>query len=161
MTSSQRKAQGLTVAEARKQQVSKYGAVMTPPKKVEQMLDMISEEKFADPGTRFVEPSCGTGNFVVGLFQRMVDAMIRAGMSRHDACITAVVRLRAADMQPEMVATTQVRLLKAVMANQDPNEPFSQGCVAALTRTVGAVIVCGDALKPEISAYLYAKVAQL
>lgn len=55
-----------------KDQVSKYGAVMTPPAAVEQMLDMFPASYWTDPTYRWCEPAVGEGAFIHGIAMRLM-----------------------------------------------------------------------------------------
>lgn len=49
-----------------------HGEVFTPDFLVERMLDMIPKEVWGDPSKTFLEPSCGSGNFVVAIVRRKI-----------------------------------------------------------------------------------------
>src|SRR5690348_15179955 len=51
-----------------KQRVADHGEVFTPPWLVEAMLDMVGYET-QRIDARFLEPACGTGNFIVQILQ--------------------------------------------------------------------------------------------
>ena len=52
-----------------KKRVADHGEVFTPPWLVEQMLDLVRDET-ERIDSRFLEPACGTGNFLVPILQR-------------------------------------------------------------------------------------------
>lgn len=56
-----------------KERVKKYGEVFTPIWVVNEMLDNLSSEAFEDVGKTFLEPTCGTGNFVVEIYRRKLN----------------------------------------------------------------------------------------
>ena len=57
-----------------KQRVTDHGEVFTPPWMVEAMLDLVkSETERID--SRFLEPACGSGNFLVRILQRKLAAV--------------------------------------------------------------------------------------
>jgi hypothetical protein len=57
-----------------KQRVADHGEVFTPPWMVEAMLDLVkSETERID--SRFLEPACGSGNFLVRILQRKLAAV--------------------------------------------------------------------------------------
>ena len=60
---------------AAEKQQRDLGAVMTPPAIVERMLDMLPSTHWTDPTIRFCEPSVGTGNFVHGLYERLMTGL--------------------------------------------------------------------------------------
>lgn len=58
-----------------KERVKKYGEVFTPIWLVNEMLDMLEKESdaFSDISKTFLEPTCGTGNFVVEIYRRKLN----------------------------------------------------------------------------------------
>lgn len=58
-----------------KERVKKHGEVYTPIWVVNEMLDEIEKEgdAFSNVGKTFLEPSCGTGNFVVEIYRRKLN----------------------------------------------------------------------------------------
>jgi len=64
-----------------KQRVADHGEVFTPDWLVEAMLDLVKDET-ARIDSRFLEPACGSGNFLVPILQRKLAAVeLRYGRS--------------------------------------------------------------------------------
>lgn len=59
-----------------RQRVSDHGEVFTPPWMVEAMLDLVKDET-ERIDSRFLEPACGSGNFLVQVLQRKLAAVDR------------------------------------------------------------------------------------
>ena len=57
-----------------KQRVADHGEVFTPPWLVDAMLDLVKEETDR-VDSRFLEPACGSGNFLVQVLQRKLAAV--------------------------------------------------------------------------------------
>ena len=57
-----------------KKRVADHGEVFTPPWMVEAMLDLVKDET-GRIDSRFVEPACGSGNFLVRILQRKLAAV--------------------------------------------------------------------------------------
>jgi hypothetical protein len=57
-----------------KQRVADHGEVFTPPWMVEDMLDLVKDES-ERIDSRFLEPACGSGNFLVRVLQRKLAAV--------------------------------------------------------------------------------------
>jgi hypothetical protein len=57
-----------------KQRVADHGEVFTPPWMVEAMLDLVKDET-ERIDSRFLEPACGSGNFLVRILQRKLAAV--------------------------------------------------------------------------------------
>lgn len=58
-----------------KERVKKFGEVYTPIWVVNEMIDGLEKESdaFSDVSKTFLEPSCGTGNFVVEIYRRKLN----------------------------------------------------------------------------------------
>lgn len=57
-----------------KQRVADHGEVFTPPWLVEAMLDLVKAET-ERIDARFLEPACGSGNFLVAILRRKLAAV--------------------------------------------------------------------------------------
>ncbi len=57
-----------------KQRVVDYGEVLTPPHIVDAMLDLVKQET-ERIDSRFLEPACGTGNFLIQVLQRKLQVV--------------------------------------------------------------------------------------
>lgn len=61
-----------------KKRVQKFGEVFTPIWVVNETLDNLEKESpgiFKDVSKTFLEPSCGTGNFVVEIYRRKLNVV--------------------------------------------------------------------------------------
>ncbi|MBQ3565351.1 MAG: SAM-dependent DNA methyltransferase [Alphaproteobacteria bacterium] len=58
-----------------KYRVCNYGEVMTARREVEAMLDLVKDEASC-VSSRFLEPSCGNGNFLVAILERKLKTVI-------------------------------------------------------------------------------------
>jgi len=130
-----------------KQRVSDHGEVFTPPWLVEDMLDLVRDES-ERIDSRFLEPACGSGNFVVPVLRRKLATVHqRYGRSdfekRHQA-LFALMCIYGIELLPDNVAECRERLvdeLFAYLGSGSPDEWF-----AAARVVVEANIVQGDAL---------------
>jgi len=57
-----------------KQRVKDYGEVLTPPNIVNAMLDLVKQET-ERIDSRFLEPACGTGNFLIEILKRKLQVV--------------------------------------------------------------------------------------
>ncbi len=57
-----------------KSRVAEFGEVLTPPEIVNAMLDLVKQET-ERIDSRFLEPACGTGNFLVEILRRKVQVV--------------------------------------------------------------------------------------
>ena len=53
-----------------KQRVKDFAEVFTPKHIVKDMCDLVPEEMWMNVETTFLEPACGTGNFLVEILER-------------------------------------------------------------------------------------------
>lgn len=67
-----------------KQRVADHGEVFTPPWMVDAMLDLVKDET-ERIDARFLEPACGSGNFIARILQRKLAAVeLKYGKSDFD-----------------------------------------------------------------------------
>jgi hypothetical protein len=67
-----------------KKRVADYGEVFTPPWMVDAMLDLVKDETNRID-SRFPEPACGSGNFLVRVLQRKLAAVeVKYGKSEFE-----------------------------------------------------------------------------
>jgi len=98
--------------------VKNHGEVLTPPNIVSDMLDLVSKEFSCETGLdtgtlpldkTFLEPSCGTGNFLVQILNRKLK------LARTEKEIfTAVSTIYGIDIQDDNVLESRLRLLEIV-----------------------------------------------
>jgi len=61
------------------ERVRELGEVLTPPRMVEDMLDLLPEDLWEpDPSATFLEPACGDGNFLVAVLRRKAARVLAA-----------------------------------------------------------------------------------
>ena len=76
-----------------KQRVADHGEVFTPEWMVETMLDLVKEET-ERIDSRFLEPACGSGNFLVQVLRRKLAAVeLKFGKSEFEKCHYALFSL--------------------------------------------------------------------
>jgi len=52
-----------------------FGEVFTPPQLVNEMLDKLPQEVWLDPTKTWLDPACGTGNFLIEVYSRLMDSL--------------------------------------------------------------------------------------
>jgi hypothetical protein len=129
-----------------RQRVADHGEVFTPRWLVEDMLDLVKQET-ERIDSRFLEPACGSGNFLVPILERKLAAVqARYGRSdferRHYAlfalmCVYGIELLadNAAECRDNLLGTF-TRFLRS------PDDVWARAAASVLT----ANIVQGDAL---------------
>jgi hypothetical protein len=98
-----------------KKRVADHGEVFTPPWMVEAMLDIVKGET-ERIDSRFLEPACGSGNFLVRVLQRKLGAVeIKFGKSdfekRHYALL-AVMCLYGIEILADNIAECRANMLE-------------------------------------------------
>ncbi len=130
-----------------KKRVADHGEVFTPPQLVDAMIDLVGDE--ADRiDSRFLEPACGSGNFLVPVLQRKL-ATVRAryGRSafecRHQALL-ALMSIYGIELLADNVAECRRNLLNAFVAELNVDADDELRSAASVVVAVNAVH--GDAL---------------
>jgi len=98
-----------------KKRVADHGEVFTPPWLVEKMLDLVKGET-ERIDSRFLEPACGSGNFLVPVLQRKLAAVeVKFGKSefekRHYALL-ALMCCYGIELLPDNIAECRANMLE-------------------------------------------------
>ena len=130
-----------------KARVADHGEVFTPPQMVAAMLDLVNDES-RRIDSRFLEPACGSGNFVVPVLERKLRAVhARYGKSdferRHHALL-ALMSIYGIELLDDNVAECRDNLLGVIAAYLAVNP--SEEWYNAAARVLDVNIVYGDAL---------------
>lgn len=131
-----------------KQRVADHGEVFTPAWLVEAMLDLVKEES-ERIDSRFLEPACGNGNFLVQVLRRKLAAVeLKYGQSefekRHYALL-GLMCIYGVELLPDNIADCRANLLEifAEYLGLEATEDFYHAAAYVLHQN----IVHGDALK--------------
>lgn len=130
-----------------RQRVADHGEVFTPPWMVDAMLDLVKGET-ERIDSRFLEPACGSGNFLVRVLQRKLTAVERRyGKSDFDKRHYALLALMCAygiELLPDNITECRENMLEVLGDYLDAAED-SDVCQAA-AYVLSQNIVHGDAL---------------
>lgn len=98
-----------------KQRVADHGEVFTPAWMVEAMLDLVKDET-ERIDSRFLEPACGSGNFLVQILRRKLAAVeLKYGKSdfeRRHYALLALMCLYGIELLPDNIAECRANLLE-------------------------------------------------
>ncbi|OGS14223.1 MAG: restriction endonuclease subunit M [Elusimicrobia bacterium RIFOXYA12_FULL_57_11] len=98
-----------------KQRVADHGEVFTPPWMVEAMLDLVKGET-ERIDSRFLEPACGSGNFLVRILQRKLAAVeLKYGNSdfeRRQYALLALMCIYGIELLPDNIFECRANLLE-------------------------------------------------
>lgn len=112
--------------------VQKFGEVFTAEREVKAMCDLIPEEMYRQ-GHPFLEPCCGTGNFLVEILRRKL-----GHCETSEEAKAAVADIYGIDIQADNVEESKSRM-KKIVSERFPGLDVSE----ILDRN----IICGDSLK--------------
>src|ERR1043166_5832754 len=98
-----------------KQRVADHGEVFTPAWMVEAMLDLVKDET-ERIDSRFLEPSCGSGNFLVQILRRKLAAVeLKYGNSdfeRRHYALLAVMCIYGIELLADNIAGCRANVLE-------------------------------------------------
>jgi hypothetical protein len=131
-----------------KQRVADHGEVFTPDWLVEAMLDLVNDET-QRIDTRFLEPACGSGNFMVKILQRKLAAVeakyAKSEFERRNYALLALMCVYGIELLEDNIAECRENLLEvfAELLTLD----FSDDLYLAANHVLSVNIVHGDAMK--------------
>ncbi|MBK8164562.1 MAG: SAM-dependent DNA methyltransferase [bacterium] len=130
-----------------KQRVADHGEVFTPAWMVDAMLDLVGGET-ERIDSRFLEPACGSGNFLVRILQRKLAAVdLKFGQSdfeRRHYALLAVMSAYGIELLADNIAECRANMLE-VLADYlklDVQDELNRAAAYVLSQN----IVHGDAL---------------
>lgn len=122
-----------------KERVNKFAEVFTAEREVKAMCDLIPSEVWEDIDSRFLEPACGNGNFLVEIFERKLNRCESA-----EQALNALRSIYGIDIQQDNVEESKQRLFD-MFIKQFPKAPAITAIVAA--QILENNIICGDSLE--------------
>jgi hypothetical protein len=98
-----------------KQRIVDHGEVFTPPWMVEAMLDLVKEES-ERLDSRFLEPACGSGNFLVQVLRRKLAAVElkfgRFDFERRQYALLALMCVYGIELLADNIAECRANMLE-------------------------------------------------
>lgn len=130
-----------------KKRVADHGEVFTPPWLVDAMLDLVKDETDRI-NSRFLEPACGSGNFLVRVLQRKLAAVeIKFGKSdfekRHYS-LYALMCTYGIELLPDNIAECRANMLDVLAEYLNIDE--ADEIYRAASHVLAQNLVHGDAL---------------
>jgi hypothetical protein len=134
-----------------KQRVADHGEVFTPGWLVEAMLNLVQDES-ARIDSRFLEPACGSGNFLVPILRRKLAAVEtkygRSDFERRHYALLALMCVYGIELLPDNIAECRANLHRVF------GEYLNLAATDDLARAAAAVLACnlvhGDALTMQV-----------
>lgn len=133
-----------------KQRVSDHGEVFTPMWLVEAMLDLVKDES-ERINSRFLEPACGSGNFLTQILKRKLAAVeLKYGKSEFDRnhyALLALMCIYGIELLIDNINECQANILEifAEYLGVNESDEIYQAAYYVLTQN----IVHGDALSMQ------------
>ena len=130
-----------------RQRVADHGEVFTPPWLVEAMLDLVKDET-ERIDSRFLEPACGSGNFLVRILQRKLAAVEgkfgKSDFEKGHYALLALMCIYGVELLPDNIAECRANLLEilAEYLNVDESDELYRAASYVLSQN----LVHGDAL---------------
>ena len=139
-----------------KNRVRDHGEVFTAQREVNAMLDLVKNETERIE-SRFLEPACGTGNFLIKILERklnVVDAVYRKVQYEWEArAFLAVSSIYGVELLPDNVVECRNRLYEYLKARYTAQfKKQSQRFLDSVRFLLEKNIICGDALTLLTSA---------
>lgn len=135
-----------------KKRVADHGEVFTPPWLVEKMLDLVKGET-ERIDSRFLEPACGSGNFLVPILQRKLAAVeIKYGKSKFEKehfALLALTSLYGVELLADNIAECRANML-GVYADYLSIEPEDDAYRAA-SHVLSLNLIHGDAMTMKMA----------
>ena len=134
-----------------KQRVRDYGEVYTPPEIVNAMLDLVKQET-ERIDSRFLEPACGTGNFLTEILRRKLDVVERtyrrSQLDFERNLVLAVSSIYGIDLLEDNVTACRQRLFEIADERYTGlfKDKTKDPCRRTLRYILGKNIIWGDAL---------------
>jgi hypothetical protein len=130
-----------------KQRIADHGEVFTPPWMVEAMLDLVKDES-ERVDSRFLEPACGSGNFLAQVLRRKLAAVeLKFGKSefeRRHYALLSLMCIYGIELLPDNIAECRANLLEilAEYLNLEESDDLYRAGAYVLSQN----LVHGDAL---------------
>lgn len=132
--------------------VRELAEVFTHQREVDAILDTV-RDAFAALDVRFLEPTCGSGNFLVEILRRKLQLVTKADVASQEhyehRLLRAIASIYGVDISPENVTEARARMAHVLLghyqADANTVEP-TVGFIHAATVVLGSNIVLGDTL---------------
>ena len=130
-----------------KQRVADHGEVFTPAWMVEAMLDLVKDET-ERIDSRFLEPACGTGNFLVQVLRRKLTAVelkySKSDFERQNYALLALMCIYGIELLPDNIVECRANLIEifAEYLNLKESDDLYRAAFYVLSQN----LVHGDAL---------------
>ncbi|WP_417595761.1 DNA methyltransferase [Parasphingorhabdus sp.] len=130
-----------------KKRVADHGEVFTPPWLVEKMLDLVKGET-ERIDSRFLEPACGSGNFLVPVLQRKLAAVEtkygKSAFEKNHYALLALTSLYGIELLADNIAECRANMLAVFAEYLGLNE--TDELYRAASHILSLNLIHGDAM---------------
>lgn len=136
-----------------KQRVADHGEVFTPAWLVESMLDLVKDET-QRIDSRFLEPACGSGNFLIKVLQRKLAAVEkkygRSDFDKKHYALLGLMCIYGIELLPDNIAKCRANLIEVIaeFLQVSPSDDLFKAAFFVLEQNV----VHGDALSMQMES---------
>ena len=137
-----------------KQRVADHGEVFTAEREVKAMVDLVWKE--LDRGSAdklmtatFLEPSCGSGNFLIEILRRKIDLLKKTKKDKAEYRFYLVMiagSLYGVELLPDNAQDCRERLLAEIQKAYPKKEDVYERLMKSIEFVISQNIICGDAL---------------
>lgn len=130
-----------------KQRMADHGEVFTPAWMVEAMLDLVKDET-ERIDSRFLEPACGSGNFIVSVLRRKLAAVElkfgRSDFEKRQYSLLALMCIYGIELLPDNIEECRANMVEVLADYLGATE--TDDSFLAASHVVGTNLVHGDAM---------------
>lgn len=98
---------------------NKETQIFTPEWITEMMLDTLDEKLLSDPDTFFFEPSCGEGDMLVVVLDRLYENMYEHCKCKYKAVSNVLFKFYAVEIDPELVVKARIKIYTWAISKLD------------------------------------------
>lgn len=134
-----------------KQRVKDHGEVFTNPREVNAMLDLVKDESYR-VGSRFLEPACGNGNFLVEILNRKLQTVkVEYNKNQEEFekyIFIAVSSIYAIDIQEDNCEESRERMFNIIKNLYNEVYPAIQNekFLSIISKILEMNVILGDGL---------------
>lgn len=137
-----------------RERVRDLAEVFTAEREVNEMLDLVKQQSY-DLDSRFLEPSCGNGNFLVAILQRKLKSLETHCRQQKDyeyGILRALASIYGVDISEENIEEARERLKVIALLSFSTHlntSHCSEGFLKAMDYILTKNIFCGDMLNGQ------------
>lgn len=122
--------------------------VFTPPWVTNKMLDLLGEDRLSDHETFFFEPTCGDGQMLIVIVERIFKSLCDKYKDHNKAFCETLFKFYATDLDENLVPLARMIIFEWAIRNAGRELSEMEQSLIALQ--LAQAIECRDALKDSI-----------